>query len=215
MNIELNIFTNSIPTAPDISIVEQTYQSFLETFRELSVTVYCDSHPNESHFKKYFKNLKSIFPEVIQTESLSHGYIESIHNSDSDYLFQLEGDWIFKNRYIRHSLDEILKAMHDQSLYHLRFNKRRNTVAAWDRFLNEKECNGLSYCETPNMSNNPHIIDRLQYMAIMENIEIIPGSKGIEEKLNETRKFIGAIYGPLNYPATVYHVDGRGTNHGI
>ena len=59
MDINLNIFTNSIQAAPDINIVRQTYQSFCDTFGEIPTTIYCDSHPNTAKFPEYLekKNL--------------------------------------------------------------------------------------------------------------------------------------------------------------
>jgi len=63
---------------------------------------------------------------------------------------------------------------------------------------------------THNMSNNPHIIDRKKYNdIILQHIRLRPSSKGIEEELNAQNKFFSCIYGGLNYPATINHVDGR------
>jgi len=211
MDINLNIFTNSIQTAPDINIIRQTYQSFCDTFGEIPTTIYCDSHPNTAKFPEYFKNLKEYFKncEVIHTNSLSDGYLKSIKNSTANYLFQLEGDWIF-NGNINHSLQELIKIMYKNSIYHLRFNKRANIRAGWDTIFNPAEIDGFKCCISNNMSNNPHIIDRNRYITeIIDDIKLKQGSKGIEEELNARKKYFSCLYGPENYPATVTHLDGR------
>lgn len=210
MKISLNLFTNSTLSAPKTDIIRRTYDSFCETFgREYPVTVYCDSHPNFKMFKFYFEELQKLFPKVYKTSSLSDGYIKSINNSDAEFLFQLEGDWIFNKHLIRHSLEHICKTMASHGLYHIRFNKRQNIVSGWDIGLKEIIAPGLIYCETSVLSNNPHIIHRETYIKkCLPLIQIKPGSKGIEENLTHVG-LTGGIYGGLNYPACVKHIDGR------
>jgi hypothetical protein len=76
----------------------------------------------------------------------------------------LEHDWEFNSDNVLHSLDEIISVMEQENLYHLRFNKRENKLAAWDKYIEEKDCNGFKYCIVPQLSNNPHIIDREYYI---------------------------------------------------
>lgn len=214
MQIALNIFTNSTLSAPRTDIIRKTYDSFCETFgRDYPVTVYCDSHPNFKMLKSYFEELKKIFPVVNKTNSLSDGYIKSVKNSDADFIFQLEGDWIFNKERIRHNLEEICFVMSQNNLYHLRFNKRDNIISGWDVGLNERHYNDgkryLHFCETSVLSNNPHIIDRKKYIEkCLPLVQIKPGSKGIEENLSHVG-LVGAIYGPIGYKKTVHHIDGR------
>jgi len=209
--IQLNIFTNCSIYSPDVEIIKQTYISFCQMFdhkQEIPVKVFCDSHPLEDRFNKYVLNLQKYFDTIIGTTSLSDGYLKSIETGDRPYLFQLEGDWVFNDN-IAHTLREIIEAMETDGIYHLRFNKRANKIAGWDKQMDEMSCDGLAYCVTNNMSNNPHIIDREKYnKEIAAYIRLRPGSKGIEEMLLRA-PFNGAIYGPMNYPATVCHIDGR------
>jgi hypothetical protein len=213
MKIALNIFTNCTTSAPGISIIRQTYISFIKTFsNKYNTKIFMDIHPNIYKADQYHRNLNGYFTkyEVIKTKSLSDGYIQSIMQSDADYLFQLEWDWSFNGIYINHSLENICEMMRINNIYHFRFNKRTNIIAVWDRWLKEKEFNGIKCCESPNLSNNPHIIDRKKYAEEMiKYIKIVPGSKGIERELNATGKYTSIIYGGTNYPATVTHVDGR------
>ncbi len=214
MKISLSLFTNSTLSAPRTDIIRKTYDSFCETFgNEYPVTVYCDSHPNFKMFKYYFEALQKIFPVVYKTTSLSDGYIKSINDADADYLFQLEGDWIFNKLHVLHSLEQICHVMKNEGLYHFRFNKRQNVIQGWDIGLTEKyfrdNFTDMSYCETSCLSNNPHLINRALYAEkCLPLIEIKPGSKGIEENLTHVG-LTGGVYGEKNYPATVHHIDGR------
>ena len=209
MKIELNIFTNCHKSSPDISIVKNTYDSFIKTFGEYPVKIYCDKHPNIHNLQTYKHNLSKITNNIIITESLSDVYIKSIENSDADYLFQLENDWEFNNN-INHTLEDITAVMSELGIYHFRFNKRQNLLAGWDRELLESYFNGLQYCITNNLSNNPHIIDRKKYDSELKHyIKVVPGSKGIEHELNKHGHLKSIIYGTIGYEATITHTDGR------
>lgn len=210
MKISLNIFTNSTLSAPRTDIIERTYKSFIDTFGDnYPVTVYCDPHPNYKQGKYYLEALEKLFPVVHKTDSLSDGYIKAVRNTDAEFCVMLEHDWQFNKPLIKHSLEEICAEMSFRKLYHLRFNKRPNVVSGWDIGLKEINGNDVVYCETSVLSNNPHIIDRKKYIEkCLPLIEVKPGSKGIEENLTHCG-LTGAIYGGLNYPATVKHQDGR------
>ena len=219
MKIELHIFTNCWITAPDTEIVRACRRSFIHTFGDIKQTLWCDSHgPKERFFIHYKKNLQKYFPVVNKTRSLSDGYIRAIQESQSDWLFMLEGDWIFVDELITQSLQEIIQMMSDEDIYHLRFNKRKNIVKAWDKHLNNrtyisKDGLQIEYCETPILSNNPHIINRKVYLDFIKKgyIKNLPGSKGIEEIISKQPDTFGCIYGKKNHPATVRHLDGRRT----
>jgi hypothetical protein len=172
--------------------------------------------------ERYSDNLQRIFKNVIITNSLSQGYISAIKNSNANFLFNLEHDWQFNKSLIKHSLDEIIEVMDQRGLYHLRFNKRANINAGWETDVrliensyNIKNGIHLDYCLTTILSNNPHIVNRCYYLEnLMDRIKILPGSKGIEEYLRGG-DLTGAIYGGLEYPATVCHLDGRKKKKGI
>ena len=210
MKIALNIFTNSTASSPSTDIIRRTYDSFCDTFGyNYPVTVWCDIHPNIDKFPEYITRLKKIFPEVVTTNSLSDGYSKSVKYTDTEFLFQLEGDWIFNKDLIKHSLEEICNEMYRWNVYHMRFNKRSNIVHLWDTELKERVAGKVIYCETPCLSNNPHIINVKKYREkCLPLLRVESGSKGIEENLSH-KGLPGAIYGGLNYPATIHHIDGR------
>lgn len=214
MKIELSLFTNCTRTAPSLAIIQKTFNSFLATFGEIPAKIYLDPGPNNPAFERYRENIiKQFGIEPILTSSLSDGYIKSIRGSEADYLFQLEHDWIFQN--IKNTIPEILAAMVAAGIYHFRFSKNPNTITEqlmkWQTVMVEKEAAGIKYCETDNLSNNPHIIDRKYYLKnLIDKISILPGSRGIEGNLTK-KGLIGCQYGGLDYPRTIIHLQGRKT----
>jgi len=208
ITVELHVFTNCIPSAPSTALVERLYASFSKTFLPLPVCCWCDRHPNEERFSEYFGRVRGLFPRAHATESLSDGYVKAIQQSQADYLVMLEHDWVFRDT-VRHSLNTILQAMRKHQICHLRFNQRTNIVAGEDRWLREVEDEDWKHCETEHLSNNPHIIDRRQYVErLLSQIAVRPGARGIEERLSH-RGNIGAIYGGLGHRQTIFHLDGK------
>jgi len=209
MNIELHIFSNSTIHAPSTELLEQTYKSLIEVFKlKMPVKVWCDPNPNTKMSEKYLENIKKIIPNVELTESLSDGYIKAIKNSKSDYMFMVEHDWSFLPT-IENSLEEILFDMEYKDLWFLRFNKRSNTIKATDKWLNAGKGKYIHYCETPSLSNNPHIINRIKYITkALPYTKISKGSVGLEERFTN-QDISGFLYGPLNHPSTIQHLDGR------
>lgn len=208
-NIELHIFTNATISAPSTEIIESTYHSFCNCFNlNLQPTVWYDPKPNVENSDKYLLNLKKIFPTINITTSLSDGYIQAVRNSKSDFLFMLEHDWKFLPS-INHSLEEICELMAEDQLVHLRFNKRDNKPIRLDKRL-EQVNSKIQYCLTPFLSNNPHIIQRKNYLErAFSYLKKETGSKGIEQRLKRVKSLKGAIYGPLNYIQTIEHLDGK------
>jgi len=209
MNIELHLFTNSSISSPSTSLIEKTYKSFLKTFKiNLETFVWVDPNPNIKEFEEYQKNLKKIFKNIQVSNSLSDGYVRGVDQSNKDFLFMLEHDWIFTEN-LKHSLEDILKVMYDNNLIHLRFNKRNNIVKNWDKELLEVKTPIFDYCLTSNISNNPHIINRSIWLTEAKKyIKIQKGNTGIEQELIKAN-LKGAIYGGLNYPNTIQHLDGK------
>lgn len=211
MKIELHIFTNCTPSSPSTTVIRETYASFCATFGAMPATVWCDPNPRATTYPRYLENLHKTFKTVNRCNSLSDGYIKAIKASKADYLFMLEHDWKFNTKLIKHTLDEIITEMNFRGMYHMRFNKRSNMVAGWDKNVTEKNGNDVVWCMTNILSNNPHIINRKKYHEFIARkyIQVKPGSKGIEEIISAQPDTWGAIYGPLNYPCTVVHIDGR------
>ena len=213
-DIELHIFTNATRSAPVTATIESTYSSFLETFGPVEKTsVWYDPKPNKKAGHEYKRNLEKLFGTVTTTASLVDGYARALKESDARFLFMLEHDWNFLGERITHSLEDICHAMEREGLLHLRFNRLDNDSKEGDAGLVEAQSKQLAYCVTPQLSNNPHIIQReiyledaFQYLKISKR----SGSKGIEEQLTPVQSLTGAIYGPMGHPPTIVHLDGAG-----
>lgn len=208
--VELHLFTNCTANAPSTKLIETTYNSFCDTFNvKPNATVWIDRMPYKNVSDEYINNLKRLFPRVIETNGLADGYTRAVRESTADYLFMLEHDWVF-TKAVTHSLAEIIDSMYRNKLLHYRFNKRKNNVSNLDSYLIECQ-DMITYCLSPSLSNNPHIIDRNLYIEkALPHVAIKPGSKGIEECLTYNTKLMGAIYGPIFHKAAVKHLDGRG-----
>lgn len=209
--MRLNIFTNCSEYAPSISIIKETFLSFLTHFgMPKEIGVYLDPHPFTERYEEYKKNLEEYFNvKVVETNGLADGYLKSLKDTKEDYIFQLEYDWSFQN--INHSMDEILKLMKETGIYNFRFNKSTytplNYKSKYCTLANQKEHNGIKYIETDCMSNNPHIIDRKFYLAhIAKHIKPELGkSFGLEEILN-CREFRSNVYGEFGDEPCVKHL---------
>lgn len=208
-DLQLHVFTNATASAPDTQLIQRTYQSFCDTFgHDISVTVWCDPHPNLDQSQDYITRLRGLFDSVNETRSLSDGYVRAVESSTSPYLFMLEHDWQFLPT-VTHSLTDIVAMMKDQGLLHLRFNKRANVAKKSDRALQSRSHATVPYCTTGFLSNNPHIIDLARYRRdALPLINVREKTYGIEKDLSQGR-LQGAIYGPADYPATVAHLDGK------
>lgn len=209
-NFELHIFTNSTINSPSTELITHTYNSFLETFNvDCPVTVWYDPKPNKEKADLYYKNLIKKFTNINITKSLSDGYIKAVETSQSDFLCMLEHDWEFLPT-ITNSIDDILDTIQEDNILHFRFNKRKNNQTGWDTYLEEIQSKNFLYCKTPCLSNNPHIIQKDLYTnKALQYLKVSKSSKGIEHELSSINHLEGSIYGPLNYPPTIKHLDGR------
>lgn len=211
MNIEVNFFTNCHRSSPAIDILKQSIESFFDTWGKMPYKIYVDPHPGIRKFVQYSRNIKKIYGKVIQTGSLSDGYINAIQSSNTDFLFMVEADWIWNKENINHSLEDILTYMDLFRIYHLRFNQRENIIKTWDRKLLECGDSNFPFLRTNNVSNNPHILRREIGLDWIRKgwIKIKPGSKGLEDEHIQNPRTWGAIYGPFNHPAIIHHLNGR------
>jgi len=208
--VGLNIFSNCTGKPDLVPMLLKTYNSWVKTFGYPdSTTVYLDRNPVADTLPGVKKALTSEHFKVVITESLSDGYIRSLADAEFDFVFQLEHDWEFLPGRVKHSLDELTGAMLDGGVMHLRFNKRSNIVAKWDKKITGVKLGGIDFCITDQLSNNPHIINVRAYLdKAVNRLKVQPGSKGIEEVLS-WRDLEGHIYGPIGYAQVIEHLDGR------
>lgn len=208
--IALNVFTNARVEAPFTNVLERTLASFHETFGDVNdTTIYYDPHPYVEHAIEYRKNLNKLGYPVIETTGFAHGYLRSIFESDTKYLFQLEDDWSFHN--ISHPLHELTTLMGENSIPHLRFSRhspvKENYPNKWASYGTEKQWGDIKYIETDNVSNNPHIIDRQHYVENrLQYIDPTQGASfGVEENMT-SKGLVSCQYGGWEHPPTLTHL---------
>lgn len=206
--IELHIFTNSTAFhSPSTGLIERAAQSFAITFGQIETTVWCDRHPNEQQAPEYVAALRKRFPRVVESDSLSDGYLRAVRGSESDFLFMLEHDWEFLE--IPVTLEDLCVQVEESELTHLRFNKRPNRALFWDKWLKQEQGSRFAFCRTPCVSNNPHVIHRRRYLdTAMPYVRHLPGARGLEERLSN-RSIAAAVYGPIDLAPTIRHLNGR------
>lgn len=213
-SIDLNLFTNCTKNfSGDAALITDTFNSFVDTFsleQVNKIRVFVDPQPEESNLDNYIEEINKNIPchEVVITNGFADGYIKSTTICESDYLFQLEHDWIFTDA-VTHSLAEIVSLMKGINAEHLRFNKRANVVHGED-VLVEQSYEGMKYCRTPIRSNNPHIVKKRAYLDNWNSkIDLSNTPKRADGVENMLRRAGGYVYGPMNTPQQVIHTDGR------
>ncbi len=220
-DIELNFFTNIVTEDPRRIPIFETIESVDRTFRLKSFSkhrVYMHPHPFRASAPRYadllqdFMQRKNIEVEIIETDGLWDGYVRSIQAAQAPFVLQMEHDWSFVRRLIKHSAGEIVSLMEAEDLPYFRFNKRKNgLIAGMVLKVEEREKNGFSYCRDNVISNNPHFIRTSFYKNVALPIllrDAGQGSLGIERELTaEIAR--GACYGPLGYPKTIRHLNGK------
>ncbi|KAI96444.1 hypothetical protein T281_00100 [Rhodomicrobium udaipurense JA643] len=215
--ITLNVFSNCSEVDVRKIPVKETVESFFACFGRdvVARTVYfIDPSPFRRSYETHRQRISEFHTplgpfEIHYTYGLAFGYRKSIVLSETEYAFQLEHDWRFNAPLIRHSIEHLVAAMKAGGIDHLRFNQHVNATSRYDVELEETSFASVPMLRTPMRSNNPHLIHVPTYREKwLHLIDPARGkSKGVEENLWRVPN--SAIYGPLNYPATIEHNDGR------
>lgn len=207
----LNLFTNCHLKCTTEPTIFETYESYVKTFgKPKRLTIYCDPNPHVELYEEYTKQIADYFGQLpIKTKGLADGYKHSLDNADTEYLFQLEGDWKFQNT--RHSLLQIVREQKRDMKMMMLFNQHKNMhyswLSKWQSYF--KQSRNQMYCLSDRVSNNPHIIEVQAYKReAMHLVDwTIPGAGMIEQVLE--KKFQIAVYGAYGLAPTIVHLDSR------
>lgn len=204
----LNVFTNCTGNPMWYAIMKKSMDSWNDTFGFADeVKVFMDRNPVQSAVPANIERCRHM--NVTVTDSLVSGYRMSVEECSHEFAFQLEHDWVFNSSGIRHSISDLAAFMKDRGFCHLRFNKRRNEKAGWDKAFVEGS-GGIPHCITDQLSNNPHILHVPAYRTrVLPMLTTGAGSKGIEEVISWKQEK-GAVYGCMGEDSCVSHLDGRG-----
>jgi hypothetical protein len=212
--INLNVFSNVASNDPRHCLAPETILSFLDCFgsgapgAELIIRIFIDPKPHREYYDEWLNTIAQRLPgvryETVRTNGLYDGYWRSVRMSEGDYAVQLEHDWMFIKRRIRHGLHDIIDDMRARRINYLRFNKRRNVQFGIDYFVEDDDTGRIPTCRISGRSNNPHIIDVAYYRSLLENLKTV----GLE---GDICRYAGGghLYGCAGWPRTVQHLDGR------
>jgi hypothetical protein len=227
--IDLNIFTNCTKFNSDTCyLISKTLDSWCKIFGKNNINeihIYIHSEPNKEKYNVYYNAVNDYFskfgkPYIIQkTNGLADGYVQSTHDSKTEYIFQLEHDWIFCDT-ITHSLKDILDAIKSKNIEYFKFNKRINGDRPKHKEdMVEENINDIPFCKITKgyRSNNPHIIHRETYLNKW-NKKIIEwpkrhGADGIEQMFRSLRAG-GYVYGRYRHQPSIKHFNGKVNREG-
>ena len=215
-DLDLNVFTNFSSNRVDQLPICRTLQSFGTVFgfgAFSNIRVFCHAAPLSIPFDAVHESVLRAVPgrivELHSTRSLVDGYVRSLELSRAEVVFQLEHDYLFDTNRIGHSVFDIAKAMRTACIPYLRFNIGPNRDNELDR-VSPIDMAGIPACKTVIFSNRPHLLDRayaLQHYVPRMN-QAGRGCRGIEKELTEAIG-TGWIYGPVDHPPAILHIDGH------
>ncbi|MCA3633179.1 MAG: hypothetical protein INF16_10355 [Methylobacterium sp.] len=218
--INLNVFSNVASKDARDCLVPEAIRSYFECFdgargaAETITRVFCDPKPHRENFELWKQAIRDGTPgiplEIVETGGLIDSFARSLEISECDHAVQLEHDFVFIRSRIPHGLPEIVREMAEGGFNFMRFNKRQNIRQGYDMFLDEMPGTEVPMCRVNGRSNNPQVIDVDFYRR--EVLPILRGPHGMAIGLEGglCRLFGGGqVYGPLGWPKTVQHLDGR------
>jgi hypothetical protein len=217
MTFRLNVFSNVASRRLSDNFCARAIRSFEEAFDircdfSAPTRLYVDPNPNPDLWEDWVATtIDAVVDrdiEVVETDGMADGYLRSVRDGDTDFLVQLEHDFVFKRRIINHSIAQLTHCMDALDADYLRFNKRWNRATGSDAFLIPADDCPVPVCWTNSRSNNPHIVDRRAYQTIW-----LPLCERLGGALLEggVCRYLGGglVYGGLGLPASVGHLDGR------
>jgi hypothetical protein len=218
--INLNVFSNVASAEAKDCLVPEAIRAYFSCFDgargagETIVRVFLDPKPHRANHDAWRAAIREALPdipvEIVETEGLISSFIRAIEMSECAYAMQLEHDFVFRRSLIPHGIGEIVATMAAGDIEYMRFNKRANIKQGYDLFMEEVSAGPVPLCRVNGRSNNPHLIDTAYYRKVVLPILTDPhtGKLGLEGGLD---RYIGGghVYGPLGWPKTVQHLDGR------
>ncbi len=229
--------TNFVKSCPSTDLIEHTINSFNEklgisNYRHI-IFYDMSKSPTEKHFE-YLENLKKLSAkyegsiEIMsgQAGSMKPGCLTMIPMITTPFVFFLEHDWEFKQEL---DIQKILSVMKKYVfMNYLRFNKRKNIIRGWDyRLEPEPRVTEISCLKSWCFSNTPYIAKTealLKWLPLFrEDTAFVTERNPVEGPLqvqlfqdsmkynfDKAHDLWGTyIYGKMNDPQVVKHMDGR------
>jgi hypothetical protein len=218
--ITLNVFSNVASANAEHCLAPEAIRSYFACFdgargaRKTTTRVFLDPKPFRANHAAWIEKIRrgteGIDLEIIETNGLIDSFMKSVEMTETPYAVQLEHDFIFLRARIPHGLPEMVEDMERHRFNYIRFNKRRNIRQGYDLFLEPMEGTEVPLCRINGRSNNPQIINVGYYLAEVVPLLRRPDGDQIGLEGGLCRYMGGGqLYGPLGWPKTVQHLDGR------
>ena len=228
-DLTLLVITSPIPGHHSTAMIDRTIESAQQGCGGARLLILCDGVRDESlrpAYTEYLARLRLIYQEAVVSADqapwehcsmLLHRFFDRI---TTEYVLYWEHDWLL-NRPV--PTRAILGALREPVRF-IRLNKRANTVTGGDKELAPYRSGNVALLATPYWSANPHFARASSYRECIlahrqsgRSVEqSVMGEPGHGLKTYEaeglagiTRRFGAYIYGPLNAPALVTHLNGR------
>ena len=234
--VKFNIIITAsyIPTHPSIKIIKKTIES-LDKIGPVDghkiKVILAHDYSEEKNYKEYLSNLqdycnirnknnKNFYLKIVVRRT--HGHLvgnvrRSLKYVNSKYILVIQHDLMFCREFnIQSILHDMIKF---KNLKHVRFNKRTNIEKGYDKtkvpLWNKYNIRGNNnYISTFNWSDNNHLCPIDYYKDVVMNL--CENGKPMEYFLYKRRKkkslndHLGTyVYGELNEPCVIRHLDGR------
>lgn len=232
--ITVIVSTSPVQSNPEIKMITSVIRSVSEKlFNGLTfkLIIACDGIKEletniiKISYQEFIKNLKDYYqndPLIQIIICPYHGHLTgNLRNAckyvDTEFILVLQHDLIFVQEI------NLSKVIQDMKIYpvmkHLRFNKRFNIKDGWDR--TKKFAKDIivsttenTYISTEAWSDQNHLCRLSYYQEII--LQEVPDGCFMESILNQTckghhSKYGTYIYGNINFPNTILHLDGAET----
>ena len=226
-SLTIIITASFIPSHPSLSIIKQTIDSLhLINYPSDTKIILAHDYCNNVNYNLYFKELNhyvKAFPNIMIVTRETHGHLvgnirNALHYVTTKYILVIQHDLPFVRSF---DIQKVISDMEENpSIKYVRFNKRNNIKSGFDAlndlFGLQQEQTNYTYTRTPAWSDNNHICTTSYYNTIVMKecsdgypMEICLHGKNVNL---ETHNIYGTyLFGPLDYPQTIYHTDGRNT----
>lgn len=228
MNLLTIIITASfIRSHPKIKIIQKTIESLklINMPRDTEIVLAHD-YNNNSNYVKYFEKLNEYiksYPNIKIVKRKDHGHLTgNIRNAlsyvNSKYILVIQHDLPFIKMF---DIKKIIYDMEENNnIKYVRFNKRKNIKIKYDSINNlfglQLNQTNYTYTRTPAWSDNNHLCLKTYYTNIVMKecsdgspMEITLHGKIKNEEIH--KKYGTYLFGELNHPQMINHIDGKGS----
>jgi len=227
MNRDYSIIITAslIKSHPSIDFIK----SVIESLHHINIDkdtqiILAHDYSNNNRYDDYLQNLREYISDkrnikIVVSDTNGH-LTGNIRNAfyfiDTEYVLILQHDLPFIKSF---DINKVISDMRENTeLKHIRFNKRSNVKVLSDSindlFGKEIESTNYKYTRTPSWSDNNHICKSDYYRNIIlkecqdgRPMESYLISKSKTEDIHS--KYGTYIFGPINEPAYIKHIDGR------